>query len=228
MNERDTRRVNVIVFADDFGAQHPEVFAHAKDAPALLAAMADHRKTLSGYFDELDAAFRTAGEATAERRVARTAVYGTARAVSRFAGSVGQTGSEAKFQLNKYKDRELESLAHNFLSNATEMAVQLQAKGMPSRTLTTLAAHNEAFGKAMAKQKTARETSVGLRSAIEARFKLAWTTLHAMDAIVRHGDVQDAKLIAAWRNGCRIGPSRRTKPDAAAAQTPAIDTSKSA
>jgi len=228
MNERDTRRVNVIVFADDFGSQNPEVFAHAKDAPALLAAMADHRKALSGFFDELDSAFRTADEATVERRVARTAVYGAARAVSRFAGSVGQTGNEAKFQLDKHKDRELESLAHNFLVNATEMAVQLQAKGMPSGTLTTLAAHNEAFGNAMAKQKTARETGVGLRSAIEARFTLAWTTLRAMDAIVRHGDVQDAKLIAAWRNGVRIGPSRRKRTDAAAAAPEVAEQPKTA
>lgn len=205
------------MFADDFGAQNPGIFAHADDGPKLVEAIHGDRVALAGLFDELDATFRSEAEATVERRAARTDVYRTARAVSRFASSVGQTGNEAKFELRPGKDRELESLAHTFVANASAITSQLQLRGMPVDTPSRLSAQAAAFSAAMARQKTARETGIGIRAAIEERFASARKTLLAMDAIVRHGAVQDAKLIAAWRSGVRIGPAVRPKREAAGA-----------
>ena len=227
MQKRDTRRIGVLVFADDFGTQHPEVFAKAEDGPKLLAALHDDRAALAGLFDELDATFRTVAEATVERGAARNDVYRTARIVNRFASSVGQTGTEAKFELRPGKDRELEALAHTFVASATEMATRLQLRGMTADTPSKLSTQVEALSTAMAKQKTARETGIGIRAAIEARFKSARTTLLAMDPIVRHGAVQDPKLIAAWRAGVRIGPASRPKHEATTA-TPEAQKPKTA
>jgi hypothetical protein len=222
MNEKDTRRLNMVERVDTFGADHPAVFANATDGAQLLAGVKTSKTKLRTLLHAESAGHASVREQTGLRAEHCGIVRSALETIRRFAASIGTAGLNEKFRLPKgMSARSLVITARAFAEAAAPIADALIARGMSPQLLTDLPGQIQALEETLAKQGAAKEAHVGARRGVKAAYSSLVRTLKSLDAIVERGPNRDETIVGAWRNARRVGPAKT--PPAVTGPVPAAD-----
>jgi len=219
MNADDTRRSEMIVRSSALAQENHAIIERAADGAAMITNLGAVVTTLQGAFTAAESATREGHGTTSNRREARNGARRTLGSIRQFAVSLGTTGLNEKFQVPKTcSDPRLTAIVRGVIVQATPLAADLVARGMPKTALDDLASHGQAIDDAIHQQNVAKEARVAARVGIRGGFTIAMGILKRIDAIMTTAD--DPAALAKWKTARRPGP-RRTA-DAATAAAPPV------
>lgn len=215
MDQRETRRFEMLQRVRDFGAANAMTFPAATFGGQLFASVNAAITELQGH-----AARQVSGtprETTTTKAVARLNLEEDLAVISRTARAIAldTPGLEDKFRLPfRIGDLALVSAARAFLADAVPLKQEFVKYALPEDFLEDLEADIIAFETAIATKNSALSTRISATASIDEAMANGMRAVRQLRAVVRNRFRNDVAKLAAWASASHIerADKRRSEP----------------
>lgn len=187
-------------FGDTYESQFPEN-SPGRRAFGTLATI------LTASTQDAAVSITNAREGAVQKRTARRALVFQLDAIARTARVIGETvsGFEERFVSPRPStDRVVLATAHGFVKEASPVAAQLIANGLPDDFLTELTAALAAYERATSAHNAGKLARASANAGVAVAIRTGMKAVRAVDVIIRYQFADHAEMQAAWRRAKRL------------------------
>jgi hypothetical protein len=206
MNEKETRKYEMLARVRDFSATHASAFATGTLAASLLAEIESAIERLSDHSATQSAGAAAVREGSASRRLARETLRDDLEVISRTARALADEMPplREKFRLPPTgRDQALLDAARAFAADAEPHAAEFARHELGEEFFAKLEADIAAFERALAAQRRGRETRIAATAAIDDAIDDGVRAVRRLDTIVRNKFAADPVALQAWTSASR-------------------------